>query len=150
MDEDEYKQYFGMGAPELIASIAPDLNSQEVKALRELKSQYYKDNFEMIKLNLPLITFLKKAKQTHLIALATMGSKKNVKNLLTHFKLIDYFDYIITRDDVAKSKPNPECLERVMNHLKVGPEECLVFEDPSTGVQAAKNAGMDYIVIKMD
>jgi len=148
---EEYEEYFGMGGPELVKKVAPHLTDEEVKELRELKSEYYKENFKLINLNLPLISFLKTIdKKTHSIALATMAGKLNAHNLLTHFKLIDYFDYIVTRDDVSKSKPDPECLKKVMVNFNVEPSECIVFEDSDTGIQAAKNAGIDYIKIEMD
>ncbi|MBT6068536.1 HAD family phosphatase [Candidatus Peregrinibacteria bacterium] len=147
--EEEYEQYFGLGTPELIKELAPDMTEQEALNLRKLKTEYYKKTFQSIKLNRPLIQLLKSAMHTHSIGLATMGSKKNAMSLLDHFGLTDYFDYIVTRDDVEKAKPDPECFLKVATHLGAMPEDCLVFEDSTFGIEAAVNADMDYIKIEM-
>ena len=52
---------------------------------------------------------------------------------------------IISQDDVANGKPDPECYLLAAERLGVDPRDLLVFEDTDVGVTAAKAAGA-YVV----
>lgn len=59
----------------------------------------------------------------------------------------DYFDFILTRDDVQKTKPNPEVYNKIADKLGVSKNEILIIEDSLIGVQAAKTSQIDVAVI---
>ena len=69
------------------------------------------------------------------------------QRVLEILKLKDAFDFIATRDDVERGKPDPEMYLLVARELGVDPTECLVIEDSPTGVLAAINAGMKVIAV---
>jgi sugar-phosphatase len=54
---------------------------------------------------------------------------------------------LVTAEDVANSKPAPDCYLVAAERLGARPERCLVLEDTDHGVAAAKAAGMDVIVV---
>jgi beta-phosphoglucomutase-like phosphatase (HAD superfamily) len=60
---------------------------------------------------------------------------------------MDYFDVVITAEDVKKGKPDPEVFTTAAQRLSVKPSECIVFEDAVNGVKAAKNAQMKCIAL---
>jgi beta-phosphoglucomutase-like phosphatase (HAD superfamily) len=55
------------------------------------------------------------------------------------------FDAIVSQDDVANGKPDPEPYLRAAEQLGIAPEDLLVFEDTDVGVASAKAAGA-YVV----
>lgn len=55
---------------------------------------------------------------------------------------------VIAAEDVARSKPSPECYRLAAARLGVAAERCLVFEDSTHGVAAARGAGMDVIDVR--
>ena len=59
--------------------------------------------------------------------------------------LKNYFDLIITSEDVREGKPSPEGYLKVAETLGVSPESCLVIEDTKNGIFAARNANMKVI-----
>lgn len=61
--------------------------------------------------------------------------------------LFGYFKAVVTAEDVAQSKPNPECYVLGAKRVGVQPNECIVVEDSHLGVEAAKRAGMRCIGI---
>lgn len=79
---------------------------------------------------------------------ANIDSYKTVnKNIIRKANLDDFFEIILAKEDVTKSKPDPEVHEKIMEFFDVKPEDCLIVEDALLGVEAAKNAGIDVITI---
>ena len=89
------------------------------------------------------------------LALATVSRRETMDiyvNENEHIKnkcnLQEYFDYIITKDDVTLKKPNPEVYNKIIDKFKIGDlSRCLVIEDSLTGVLAAKRANLNVVVI---
>jgi len=79
--------------------------------------------------------------------LASMSTRGEVRHVLRVLALEDAFDFIATRDDVERGKPDPEIYLLVARRLNVPPGECLVIEDSPVGVRAAISAAMDVIAV---
>ncbi|WP_280953355.1 HAD-IA family hydrolase [Rhizobium sp. M10] len=54
---------------------------------------------------------------------------------------------IVTGEDVAVGKPNPQCFLLAAKRLGVPAGNCLVFEDVEAGVKAGQAAGADVVVV---
>ncbi|MBU5317260.1 HAD family phosphatase [Clostridium bornimense] len=81
------------------------------------------------------------------LAVATSSKRERATKLLTLAKIENEFDYIICGDEVTKSKPDPEIFLKVAEKLNCKPENCIVMEDSRQGIQAAKSAGMNPIMV---
>jgi HAD superfamily hydrolase (TIGR01509 family) len=86
------------------------------------------------------LEFLKKNNCT--LAIASSGLLKNIELILSKLNMVDYFDLIVSGEQVAKGKPEPDIFLKVSTHFKQHPEKCIVIEDSANGVKAAKSAGM--------
>lgn len=60
------------------------------------------------------------------------------------------FDAIVTKHDVAKGKPAPDCYLEALRRLSVEPEDAIVIEDTAASVAAAKRAGLRVIATPGD
>lgn len=74
--------------------------------------------------------------------LATMSHCEQVKKVLKIIELENYFDCIITRDDVNNAKPDPEIYLKMLEKLKVNKKEAIIIEDSVSGIKAALAAGI--------
>ncbi|WP_414839062.1 HAD family hydrolase [Carnobacterium sp. TMP28] len=83
------------------------------------------------------------------IALASSSSMTEIKKVLEECNLSHYFESILSGDMFRQSKPNPEIYLKSAAQLEVKPAECLVIEDSTYGIMAAKDAGM-YVLAKRD
>ena len=81
------------------------------------------------------------------MAVASGGHRNNVHTTLTAIGVIELFRVIVTHEDVTQSKPSPEMFLLAADRLGVKPQNCLVYEDSPTGVEAAKAAGMDWVLV---
>ena len=61
--------------------------------------------------------------------------------------LSDYLNLIISNQDVAVPKPNPEMFTKAIKIFSVQPQECLILEDNENGIIAAKESGAHLMKI---
>lgn len=122
----------------------------QVAAYSLKKEQRYQQDFlPHLKLMDGLMEFLSKAREQNIkMAIGTAASPFNVNYVLDNIPVKEYFDAIITADDVPVSKPNPDVFLKCADVLEVSYGQCIVFEDSPKGVEAAQNAGMKAVVIK--
>jgi HAD superfamily hydrolase (TIGR01509 family) len=57
------------------------------------------------------------------------------------------WDAIVTGEDVARTKPNPDIFLAAARLLGLAPRDCAVVEDAPNGIQAAKAAGMRCVAV---
>jgi len=81
------------------------------------------------------------------MALATMSNRRIINKILDEKEVREYFDVVITFDEVLRPKPNPEIFLKCAMELKCIPEKCVVVEDSIFGIKAAKEAKMKCIAI---
>jgi HAD superfamily hydrolase (TIGR01509 family) len=66
---------------------------------------------------------------------------------LSRLGLLGYFDCLQGRDDVYRSKPDPELYLNVLDKLGVSNSEAIVFEDSPNGILAARRAGIFTVAV---
>jgi beta-phosphoglucomutase len=81
------------------------------------------------------------------VSLASSGSRASVQAFLDRTGLEPVFRSVLTGDDVARAKPDPEIFRRSIETLALSPENCVVIEDAVAGVCAARSAGAHAIGI---
>ncbi|NSW57632.1 MAG: HAD family phosphatase [Armatimonadetes bacterium] len=83
-----------------------------------------------------------------LLAIATSGNKDKQFPVIEGTGLrLDWFDAVITGDDVTRKKPDPQIYLVTAERLGIAPARCVVFEDAPAGVEAAKAAGMRCVAV---
>lgn len=74
-------------------------------------------------------------------ALASAASRPFVETVLEKIGARDFFDVIVTVDDVARPKPDPEIFLKAARRLRVPIGDCLVIEDSHPGIAAGVASG---------
>lgn len=72
--------------------------------------------------------------------LATDAPPENVEAVFRKFGFAPFFEKIVTSDQVHHGKPHPEIFLTGANSVGAIPNRCLVIEDSSAGIAAAKAA----------
>lgn len=80
-------------------------------------------------------------------AVATSSRAPHAELHLKAAGLIDYFETIVTRNDVINPKPHPEPYLMAAARLGFAAEDCLAIEDSLAGVRAASAAGAQTIMV---
>lgn len=95
----------------------------------------------------PVVALVKQFHGTAPMAVASGGHREIVIKTLEALELMPYFETIVGMEDVERGKPAPDPFLEAARRLGVNPEDCLVFEDSPTGIEAARAAGMQYVFI---
>lgn len=86
-------------------------------------------------------------KQGLKLAVVTNKQRDLTIRALDLFKVTDYFDTILTLDDVNEGKPNPEIIHKAMDILGVSKDEVLMIGDTEFDVKAARAADVKVVVL---
>jgi pyrophosphatase PpaX len=80
-------------------------------------------------------------KQGFKLGIVTTKIRSTVNMGLKLTKLDQFFDVVVTLDDVENAKPNPEPVEKAITHLGADPSTTIMIGDNSHDIEAGKNAG---------
>lgn len=76
------------------------------------------------------------------LILASSAAKVTIDRVFRRFNLHQYFTHIVSGEDFPNSKPHPAIFEFAAS-LSIAPKEnCIVIEDSTNGIKAAKAAGI--------
>jgi beta-phosphoglucomutase len=97
--------------------------------------------------------FIRLAAESYPLAIASGALRHEIELVLEHGRVRQYFDVIISSEDVERSKPHPDPFLKALDSLArarredVAPGECLVIEDSIHGISAARAAGMVCLAV---
>jgi len=90
--------------------------------------------------------FIKKIKEKgKKLAIFSSNTRKCVEGALNKFDLLNYFDFIVTRNDVRGIKPKIEGLEIISRKLFSNPNEMVLIGDTTHDIESAKKFGSKSI-----
>ena len=69
-------------------------------------------------------------------------------HLMKRFALQPYFDMVVTALDVARAKPHPESVDKILHGLKVQPTETLYVGDSEVDLKTAEASGVVFVAYK--
>ncbi len=113
------------------------------------KKVLYKKYIHLARVNIGLLGVLDMCRSESRLALVTTASRENTHDLLSAFGLGSYFDLVLTHEDITHGKPDPEGYIKAMEFFGAEPEECIIFEDSQTGIEAAERSGAQYFAVNM-
>ncbi|MGI6232185.1 MAG: HAD family hydrolase [Prevotella sp.] len=89
-------------------------------------------------------TFVRALRESGVLtAIVTSSNQQKMRAVrIKHPDFSKQFDAILTSEDFAKSKPDPDCYLKGAARLGVQVNECLGFEDSFNGLKAVRSAGM--------
>ncbi len=81
-------------------------------------------------------------------AIGSNAELANIDFVVDRLGLRPYFQVIVNGQQVARPKPFPDVYLKASELLRVPPQNCIVFEDSPTGVEAARSAGMRVVGVE--
>jgi len=145
------KKFIGMKSSDVARDIVSSLKiAEDPQSFYQKKAGIFMDlvRSELKPLNglINCLNFLHEANYT--LAIATSGVKQYVNFVLNSLELFTYFKVIVTAEDVIYGKPDPEIYVTASKKLNLKPSECLVIEDATNGIIAAKKADCKCVAVR--
>jgi len=147
-DDFSIKGIIGLGLPEAIRTLYPDITANGMLELR----QHYADHYTALDVNpSPLFEGVLESIEAfrahgYHLAVATGKARRGLDRVLKANDWLDYFDITRAADETA-SKPDPLMLHEIIQHCDVRPEQALMVGDSSFDLLMARNAGIDSVAV---
>lgn len=150
VSDEEYSTFVGLSQTAMWERILKKTKIDEsLENILEKNNQRNYDHFSKLENLEPtpgLLDFIQYIKNKELkIAVASSTTKKLVNLILEKLLIKHFFDVIVSGNEIKHGKPAPDIFLKSAELLNVKPGKCLVIEDSSNGVKAAKSAGMKCI-----
>lgn len=120
----------------------------DAQALADFKESLYVEQLHKITPIEPVMQIVRDYAGKLPMAVATGGTRAIASKTLTSMGVIEYFQAIVTADDVEHGKPAPDIFLEAARRISVPPQQCYAFEDGELGLQSARAAGMTAIDIR--
>ena len=147
-DEEAVKGIIGLGLPEAILTLYPDMTEAQVIAFR----QHYADVYmAMYTEPSPLFAGVAESLEAfraegYRLAVATGKARRGLDRVLKAHGWEDFFDITRAADETA-SKPDPLMLNQILAHCAMQPGQALMVGDASFDLLMARNAGIDSVAV---
>jgi HAD superfamily hydrolase (TIGR01549 family) len=82
------------------------------------------------------------------LAVCSNSIRNSVHIMMEKSGLLNYLDFFISNEDVAKGKPDPEMYIKAIKKMGHHPEECLIVEDNENGIKAALASGAHLLKVE--
>jgi HAD superfamily hydrolase (TIGR01509 family) len=142
-----YATFTGNSTKNIFEKLKAQFNlKEEVQTLVETKRNLFNDAFDN-KEDLYLLEgvedLIKELYNNGMqLVLASSSAKVTINRIFNRFGLHPYFSHIVSGEDFPKSKPHPAIFQHAAFLAKTPVENCIVIEDSTNGILAAKAAGI--------
>ena len=146
--EELFYEWGGRPTANIVAALNERFGlSMDVESVVHRKEEYY---FQLIPEVAPMeevVGFAQSLRGKSPLAVASGGHRALVVATLRALGIEDWFDAVVCAEDYDQGKPHPDPFLLAAKLLGVPPEDCVVFEDSPTGIEAAKSAGMEWVFV---
>lgn len=147
-NDEAVKGIIGLGLPEAILTLYPDMTPEQVVSFRHHYADVY---IAMDAQPSPLFAGVKDSLEAfraegYRLAVATGKARRGLDRVLKANGWEDFFDVTRAADESA-SKPDPLMLNQILAHCDVRPENALMVGDASFDLMMARNAGIDSVAV---
>ncbi len=148
--EETFRESFGQRNDTIIGKVlGQGVSQEEINAISNEKEASFRQAIRQHIRALPGVIELMNslARNGFSLALASAAPMENIRLLTEGLGIDRLFQGIVSAEDVAEGKPNPQVFLLAAERLGVKPENCIVIEDAVAGVAAAKRAGMRCLAV---
>jgi HAD superfamily hydrolase (TIGR01509 family) len=80
-------------------------------------------------------------KEGYRMAVCSNSIRESLQMMVQQSGLDEYFEFLVSNEDVSRSKPDPEIYATAMARMGVVPAETIIVEDSLHGLEAARRSG---------
>lgn len=147
--EDRFYALGGVPSRDILKMLAIEQNISidHITVAREKEAEYLPLIHQVEPVN-SVVAIVKANHGIRPMAVATGGTASVIAQVLEHLGIAQYFNTIVTSEDVTNQKPAPDIFLEAARRLGVSPSQCRAYEDTELGLKAIKAAGMEAVDVR--
>ena len=131
--------------------ILKEICNDEYESARKDYYKYYKDNHSIAQLYDGIKSLIVEIKNADvLLSIFTGKGRTSALITLDEFELTNYFDLIVSGDDVENHKPSPEGINNFLQIFELNPKDVLMIGDAPSDIIAANESGVEIASVVWD
>jgi beta-phosphoglucomutase family hydrolase len=147
--EDRFYALGGMPSHRIIAMLSEEQGiALDPNRVAHEKEQSFLNRIDMLVPIEPVVAIAREFRGVKPISVASGGFRDIILQQMRQIEIHDWFDTVVTAEDTARHKPEPDVFLEAARRMQVSADRCLVFEDADLGVEAARRAGMRCIDVR--
>lgn len=150
ISRDWYYKYCGTSAQEMLQIFKDSFGYQfDSEAIAFERQKHYQSLLNTVKEVQAVAEIVRNHHKKVPMAVASGGERVVLEATLDNIKLRDFFEVVVSIDDVERGKPEPDIFLLASQRLGIAPQDCIVYEDSDGGLEAARRAGMRSIDVRV-
>ena len=148
--EERFYELGGVSAEGVVRILAEEQDSSADAAAvsRQKEERFVESGTVGVEPIAPVVALARRYRGVRPMAVATGGLRVVCERLLKNAGIADWFDIVVTADDVRHGKPAPDTYALAAKRLGVDPRRCVAFEDAGPGLESARAAGMVAVDVR--
>lgn len=149
LTEELFRTHFLKHANGILHFLAPlNLSPEQIGEIRSKREVIYQKLLREEDILIPGVSeTIEALHQEYQLAIVTSSRKENVEIIHGRTGFLRFFDFVISEQDYQHAKPHPEPYLTALKRAAVSPQQAIVIEDSERGLIAAREAGLDCVVI---
>ena len=120
----------------------------DVEAAAKEKEAEYVKMMGKVRLIEPIASIARENRGKLPMAIATGGRRSIMETILPQLGIQDWFQAVVTSQDVTHQKPAPDIFLEAARRLGVDPQHCRGYEDTDLGLEGIRAAGMEAVDVR--
>jgi HAD superfamily hydrolase (TIGR01509 family) len=148
LTESTYLTFMSKGKPCWDLASDVGFGTPELEKKRSDRNSYYQNYLRSEDIEIPgVVEVLRALSETYTMAIVTTSRCEDFDLIHQHRSILPLMDFVITREDYTKSKPDPEPYLAALKKFDARASDAIVIEDSQRGLQSAVAAGIECVVV---
>ena len=145
---DAYQQIMIQGRSSWELAAQAGVDPQQIKDGQDLRDELYRTYLSNNDLRIKgVFEVLSELAQHYQMAIVTTCRRDDFELIHSNLDLLQFMQFVLTREDYAESKPHPEPYLTALQKFSATSSQALVVEDSERGLRAARAAAIDCAVV---
>lgn len=149
LEMDFYQEVMVSGRSAFELAEIHNIDKNIIEKHRDLRNKYYQEFLKTKELAIPNVKkVLNELAKRYKMAIITTSRRVDFELIHKNRGITDFMNFVLCVEDYKRAKPDPEPYLKGLEKFNAINYEAIVVEDSQRGLQSAKSANLDCIVIK--
>ncbi|WP_198306149.1 HAD family hydrolase [Arcobacter vandammei] len=146
---DFYQNIMVKGGSAFELALLHNIDKNIIEKHRSLRDSFYQEFLQTKDITITNVQkILKELSKKYKMAIVTTSRRVDFELIHNNRGIVDFMDFVLCVEDYKRAKPHPEPYLKGLEIFAAKDFETIVVEDSQRGLESAKKANIDCIVVK--